>query len=111
MKVFIKIRGYIMKLYFEYYVLTIALAIVLFVSFKIVLASGNPDSYYMRLNPGLVTTYCVHADINWRSDDVIYCSEDISKILLFNLAMNAQIQQTPPPTPEIIQKKDPKGIV
>ena len=95
---------------FVHYVLIIALVIVLFVSSIMVVTSGKPDYYYMRLNPGLVTTYCVYANINWRLDDVIYCSEDFSKILLLNLAMNAQIQQTTPPTPEIIQK-DPKGIV
>jgi hypothetical protein len=64
----------------------------------------------MHLNPGSVVTYCVYADINWRTDDTIYCSEDFSKILLLNLAMNAQIQQNTLSTPAIIQK-DPKGIV
>ena len=95
---------------FEDYVLTIVIAIALFVSFNVVLASGKHDSYYMHLNPGSVVTYCVYADINWRPDDVIYCAEDMSKILLLNLALNAQIQQNTLPAPTIIQK-DPKGIV
>lgn len=95
---------------FVHYVLIIALVIVLCVSSIMVVTSGKPDSYYMRLNPGLTTTYCVYADINWRFDDVIYCSEDMSKILLLNLALNAQIQQNTLPAPTIIQK-DPKGIV
>ena len=95
---------------FVHYVLIIALVIVLCVSSIMVVTSGKPDSYYMRLNPGLVTTYCVYANINWRIDDVIYCSEDMSKVLLFNLALNAQIQQNTLPAPTVIQK-DPKGIV
>ena len=95
---------------FVHYVLIIALVIVLCVSSIMVVTSGKPDSYYMRLNPGLVTTYCVYANINWRIDDVIYCSEDMSKVLLFNLALNAQIQQNTLPAPTVIQK-DPKGII
>lgn len=88
----------------------ITIGLLIFVSVNISMATGKPDSYYMRLNPGLATTYCVYADINWRPDDVIYCAEDMSKVLLFNLALNAQIQQNTLLAPTIIQK-DPKGIV
>ena len=91
---------------FVHYVLIIALVIVLCVSSIMVVTSGKPDSYYMRLNPGLVTTYCVYANINWRIDDVIYCSDDMSKVLLLNLALNAQIQQNTLPAPTINQKKE-----
>jgi hypothetical protein len=72
--------------------LSIALVIVLFVFLNSAMATGKPESYYMHMSPGLVPSYCVYADINWRTDSPIYCSEDATKTLMLTTALNAQIR-------------------
>jgi hypothetical protein len=81
--------------------LSIALVIVLFVLVNSAMATGKPESYYMYMNPGLVQTYCVYADVNWRTDYPIYCSEDVTKVLMLTAALNAQIQNK---TPKVVNK-------
>ena len=100
------------KLYLSVVSKVIVLGCILFVAFNILLASGKPEFYYMNMHAGVVSGYCVYAHNNWRMSDMIYCSEDMSKVLLLTLALNTQIQQKTLPTPpEIIQKKEPTGII
>lgn len=72
--------------------LSIALVIVLFIFLNSALATGKPESYYMTTSSGFVTIYCVYADINWRTDYPIYCSEDVTKVFMLTTALNAQIR-------------------
>ena len=57
-----------------------------------ILTSGKQESFYMKQESGnaLITYYCVYADVNWRIDQTIYCSEDFSKVLMLNIGLTAQ---------------------
>lgn len=57
-----------------------------------VFSSGKQESYYIEMvsSPQQGTTYCVYADINWRPNEKIYCSENFPQVLMLNAAMNAQ---------------------
>lgn len=68
-----------------------------------ILASGKQESFYMKQESvnASITYYCVYADINWRTDQTIYCSEDFSKVLMLNMALTAQKSPTlPQPNPK-----------
>lgn len=71
-----------------------------------ILATGKHESYYFQQESAStsIVYYCLYADVNWRTDPSIFCSEDISKVLMLTMAMNAQknsgVQLPQAPTPK-----------
>lgn len=63
-----------------------------------ILASGKQESFYMKQESvnASITYYCVYADINWRIDQTIYCSEDFSKVLMLSMGLSLQKSPTLP---------------
>lgn len=58
-------------------------------------ASGKSDSYYVEQKSDVYFKYyCVMGDVNWRTDRIIYCSEDITKVLMLNVALSSKPPQT-----------------
>jgi hypothetical protein len=75
--------------------LGIVIAIVLWVSVASIFASGKTESYYMRrANSVGVPIYCVYADMNWRPDGTVYCSEDPSKVFMMTTVLNEQLKSS-----------------
>lgn len=88
----------------EYWYLPIVFGLVMMLSLSI-FASGKIDSYYVnQKNSDGISYYCLYGDVNWRPDPTVYCSEDISKVLMLAMVMNAQknpgVQLPQSPTPK-----------
>ena len=62
-----------------------------------ILASGKHEAYYVQQEAAAtsITYYCLYADVNWRSDPRIFCSEDISKVLMLYFGFKAQTDIKP----------------
>jgi hypothetical protein len=75
----------------------------------IILSSGKHESYYVEQSsrPSL---YCLYADVNWRLDPTIFCSEDFSKVVMMYLAFNSQmagkVSSSEPPKKTRINAKE-----
>jgi hypothetical protein len=72
------------------YIVTIGAIFLFTVSF---LYSGKQESYYISQESNSKTQfYCVYADINWRPDQLIYCSGNIVNVLMIKNAVSSQTQ-------------------
>lgn len=63
-------------------VVIIAVAAVLFVAGSAIMAPHTVQQYYVShpSNGNSLPGYCVMASINWDFDNVVFCSDDITKV-------------------------------
>jgi cellulose synthase/poly-beta-1,6-N-acetylglucosamine synthase-like glycosyltransferase len=81
------------------YIVTIGVIALFTISF---LYSGKQESYYISQEHGSkIQYYCLYADVNWRLDTVIYCSENVANVLLLNNALSSRTDSLTSKKPEI----------
>ena len=75
---------------FERFLFWISIILLFFISITI-FVPGNQENYYVEMNKHEYgTTYCVYADVNWRIDPKIYCSQNFSEVMMLNFALNTK---------------------
>lgn len=62
-----------------------------------ILSTGKHESYYVQQEASStsIVYYCLYADVNWRTDPRIYCSEDITKVMMLYFGFKAQNEIKP----------------
>jgi hypothetical protein len=88
--------------------LVIVTAIVIWVSIVCIFASGKTESYYMRRANSVgvpVPVYCVYADMDWRLDETVYCSENPSDVFNMTTALNEQLKSYSIKPPQKITRR------